>query len=342
MSSYLQLRIILTNEIRKAEKVQFLLSSRHLILASPVFGTMLSGGWKESAVLDERPRKIARLENKDTSDSELQVRHEITASEWNTEVLLHLMNIIHGHHKKVPTLVDLDTFVQFSILVDYYKCHEITDVFARFWISKLKINLSAPQVEIILPWIFVSWVFSKTTIFEQMTELAIKGSEGPLEAMGLPLPPAILGMRPWHIRSRQELTYDTAAIEEKRTSSLQMILRTVDEFREGLVKGSQGCGFECSSMLLGALVKQMDKHKIGQHLLLEPCSGRSIRQVKLILLEFNTPTWYLIRPHAWNPEEHTCSLKAKLKPLLGGVWETIKGLKLDDYRVQQKDEAAKV
>lgn len=125
-------------------------------------------------------------------------------------------------------------------------------------------------------------------------------------------------------------------------SSLQTILRTVDDFREGLVKGSQGCGFECSSMLLGALVKGMDKHKIGQHLLLEPCSGRSIRQVKSILLELNTPTWYFIHPNRYKPNQHTCSLEAKLEPLLDGVWETIKGLKLNDYRVQQKDEVAKV
>lgn len=68
----------------EAEQVHFLLSSRHLSLASPVFGAMLSGGWKESTVLDEWPRKVARLENRDTSNSALQVRHEITATEWNT------------------------------------------------------------------------------------------------------------------------------------------------------------------------------------------------------------------------------------------------------------------
>lgn len=162
---------------------------------------MLSEGWKESAALDERPRKIARLEKKDTSDSKLQVRHEIAATEWNTEVLLHLMNIIHGHHSKVPTQVDLDTLVHFSILVDYYKCHEITNVFARLWIDKLRVKLVVvSRVEIILPWIFVTWVFSKTTMFGYMTEQAIKDSKGPLEAMGLPLPPAILSMRSWHIR----------------------------------------------------------------------------------------------------------------------------------------------
>lgn len=185
------------NEYRESEQVQFLLSSRHLRLASPVFDAMLSGGWKESTDLAERPRKIARLENRDTSNSGLQLCHEISATEWNTEALLLLMNIFHGHHRKLPHDIHLDIMTHFSVLVDYYKCHEITEVFAHLWIDRLKPYLTASYQY--MPMIFVSWVFSNAAVFEQMTELAIKESEGPLQTMSLPLPPIVISMRPWHM-----------------------------------------------------------------------------------------------------------------------------------------------
>lgn len=185
-------------EISEAEEVQFLLSSRHLSLASPVFDAMLCGGWKESTVLDERPRKIPRLQNRDTSNSELQVRHEISATEWNTEALLLLMNIFHGHHKKVPHELSLDTFAHLALLVDYYKCQEITELFSRYWLGRYKPRLAKARGQILVLWVFVAWSFSHDALFEDTTELAVKESQGLLETLNLPLPQRILGMRPWH------------------------------------------------------------------------------------------------------------------------------------------------
>lgn len=183
-------------ETREAERVQFLLSSRHLSLASPVFSTMLSGGWKESTVLDEWPRKNAGVDNRGTPNSEAQPCYQITTSEWNTEAFSLLMNIIHGHHRKVPPEVELEMLAHFSILVDYYKCHEITEFFAKFWIAKFTACLPRDHCPSSMIWIFVSWVFSNASIFEKMTELAVKESKGPLETLFLPLPPVVLGMGP--------------------------------------------------------------------------------------------------------------------------------------------------
>lgn len=106
------------------------------------------------------------------------------------------MNIIHGHHSKVPPEIDLDTLAHFSILVDYYKCHEITDLFARYLIGKYSSGLPKSRGRTILLWIFVSWVFSNAALFEEMTGLAVKESQGPLDRLCLPLPPTLLGMRP--------------------------------------------------------------------------------------------------------------------------------------------------
>lgn len=159
------------------EEVKFRLSSRHLCLASPVFSAMLCGGWKESA-----------------GSVESQSSYKIGATDWNTEAFLLLMNIIHGHHRKVPRFVDLDTLAQLSILVDYYKCHEITEFFAHLWMDELSFALPTSYGRESVIWLSVSWVFSKADIFEKMTELALKESEKPLETMCLPLPSKLLSM----------------------------------------------------------------------------------------------------------------------------------------------------
>lgn len=126
------------------------------------------------------------------------MRHEISATEWNTEALLLLMNVIHGHHKKVPQKISLETFAHLSVLVDYYKCLEITELFSRLWIGRYKSRLSTARGQTLVLWIFVSWSFSNAALFEQMTELAMKESQGLLETLDLPLPRIILGMRPQH------------------------------------------------------------------------------------------------------------------------------------------------
>ncbi|KAK1244082.1 hypothetical protein MKX08_002220 [Trichoderma sp. CBMAI-0020] len=304
------------NDGEEDEQVQFLLSSRHLSLASPVFSTMLSGGWKESTVLDELPKEIARSENRNGSNSEAQPRHEISASEWNTAAFLLLMNIIHGHHRQVPQQVDLETLAHFSILVDYYKCHEITEFFAHFWMEKLTSCLPRDHCPSSTIWIFVSWVFSNASIFEKMTELALKESQGPLETLFLPLPLAILD-----------------AIEEKRTSSLQEIMHDVDELRKGLINGSRGCGSACSSMLLGALIRESDLLMLDQNV------QRSIKQIKSDVTGVETPTWYTRGDY--HPRRHSCSIRGELEPAVDGVLANLKGLKLDDYRVQNEDEVPK-
>lgn len=119
---------------------------------------------------------------------------------------------------------------------------------------------------------------------------------------------------------------------------LHNILHILDETREGLVKGTKGCRIDCSSMLLGALIIGMEKHEFVPHQLLESCSDRSIMQIKSILLSLDTPIWYAVLDGAYRPKQHSCSIKSMLEPALDRVWRISKGLKLDDFRVQQRDE----
>lgn len=126
------------------------------------------------------------------------------------------------------------------------------------------------------------------------------------------------------------LTYDTGDIEGKRSNSLYHILSSLGELREDLIKGKKGCTFECSSILLGSLIKEMDKHNLNEHQLLVSFSDRSIKQLKSTLLGFKTPSWY----SNTRPSRHPCSIKGIVEPVIDVIWKNLNGLKLDDYRAQ--------
>lgn len=133
---------------------------------------------------------------------------------------------------------------------------------------------------------------------------------------------------------RIELTCDTDAIEEKRTSSLQEIMHAIDELHKGLIDGSRGCESACSSMLLGALIRESNLLMLTQHV------QRSIAQIKLDVTRFNSPIWYT--DDDYRKRRHYCSIKGELEPTVDRVWLNLKGLKLDDYCVRNEDEVPKV
>ncbi|KAH7024558.1 uncharacterized protein B0I36DRAFT_424466 [Microdochium trichocladiopsis] len=134
-------------------KVHIRLSSRHLILASPVFKKMLQGGWQES-VPDVRREYI------------------LGATDWDIEALVVLMHVIHGRTRAVPRHI--------AVLVDYYECHEAVDIVASLW----------TEPDLIL-WLLVAWVFQLLEPFNTITTTLIMTMTGPVSALGLPIPEAI-------------------------------------------------------------------------------------------------------------------------------------------------------
>lgn len=92
------------NSMDKSATVTFLVSSRHLVLASPVFKAMLKGGWSEG--------------NKKGG------RFRIRAEDWDVEALTVVMNVLHSHYRQVSKTVTLKMLAKIGMIVDYYKVHE--------------------------------------------------------------------------------------------------------------------------------------------------------------------------------------------------------------------------
>lgn len=168
------------NDITSAEEgpkgdVRVQLSSKHLALASTYFKEMLLSPGKEGVVLSSST-------------------YTINAPECNVEPMLILMNIIHGRVRSVPRSVSLEMLVQIAVIVDYYDCHEVVELFADCWIRELSHSLPTEHGRDLLLWLAVSWVFSQKALFKTMTEVAVKKSKGPLQTLGLPIPSRIVGI----------------------------------------------------------------------------------------------------------------------------------------------------
>ncbi|KAG6053398.1 hypothetical protein E4U17_004740 [Claviceps sp. LM77 group G4] len=283
----------------KSNEVQFRLSSRHLALASPVFKTMLNGTWKESAAPSGQSEKSSKAKKPLKNGSASSTRYELTATEWDDEVFLMLMNIIHGRHTLVPLSIDLITLVKMSVLVDYYQCQEVTQLVFRLWIKEFDLPTSYGRD--CVAWIFVSWVFSYSDLFAQMTKLAMRTSEGGFGTIYLPLPPTLL-----------------TAMERKRDQFLDIIFNVLGNLCQHLCKGRRGCNFECSAILLGSLLKGMDEHKLYQ-----ACSARRVRRVVLSL-------------ESGAERRCVCTLQRLLRPEFDRAWLIVDGLRLKDYKVQKR------
>jgi hypothetical protein len=155
--------------------IEMKVSSRHLILASPVFKKMLKGQWHESAALLSRQPVQLPIED------------------WDADAMCILMNIIHGKTRRVPRSIDLIMLAKMSVLVNYYDCLEVVDLFSNMWIRDLEKSMPKTYCKDLILWILISHVFRRARLFKTATHRALEYSTGPLQTMGLPIPARVIG-----------------------------------------------------------------------------------------------------------------------------------------------------
>jgi hypothetical protein len=153
-----------------------LVSSKHLFLASSFFEEMLQAHFKEGQTL--------------RSDGFL----ELPLPDDDPIAFCILLDIIHGHTRKVPRTVDMNMLADIAILVDKYQLQEVVEVFSDGWIKSLEPQVPTKSSEDLIVWLCISWVFGCADQFKKMTQILERESDSTVNAEGLPIPPGILGM----------------------------------------------------------------------------------------------------------------------------------------------------
>lgn len=152
---------------RKAEAQ---VSFKHLSLASSFFEHMLEG--KHAGMLAAQNREEATLDfTKDNFDA------------WQL-----LLNIIHGHTRKVPRELGLQRLSQVVLLIDKYELHEVAEVFTDMWFGHLLPTMPSHIEESLTNWILISFVLGKADEFAALTRTAIWETQFESQHQGIWIP----------------------------------------------------------------------------------------------------------------------------------------------------------
>ncbi|KAF2635892.1 hypothetical protein P280DRAFT_410777 [Massarina eburnea CBS 473.64] len=287
------------------EGIRYTVSSRHLALASGFFKSSLTKeGWVEGV-----PSKV-------------DGKYHLTTYDWDPDVFRILLNVIHLRNRQVPRTVSLDTLAKFAVLVDYYRCIEAVEVYAEIWIEQAKKTSPIPQRygrELML-WMCIAWVFRLKPEFETITDVAIKQCTTPtIRDMELPIPKSILD-----------------AIEHKR---YQIIEERISDLHHWLdVYGAENykcqyslsSSFECSSILLGALTKEMRRSSLSPRPEV-PFDGLSFEQLLIAIEGLKSPAWSKSVGRGYYGDTHNCNFSASIKKNMEDARSTITGLDMSEF-----------
>lgn len=162
-------------EPTEEEEIHYLVSSRHLTLASPWFRRNMAGDWCEA--------------NRDPADGMFHMWTE----DWDEEAFLILLSIFHLRTRRVPQTVSLEMLAKIAVLVDYYEPEEAIELFTNMWLDDLRGKAPVPSTYCrdLMLWMWISQVFNLADVFTQTTLVALKESTESMQTLDLPLHPGI-------------------------------------------------------------------------------------------------------------------------------------------------------
>ncbi|GMF67455.1 unnamed protein product [Aspergillus oryzae] len=161
--------------IAKTVMLKIRVSSKHLTLASSYF----------------RQRLVP-----ETDDHRPVEKDVVPACVEDVDALLIMLDIIHGQTRKVPRSITFKKLFMIAVLVEHYECVEAMEAFAEVWAEKLKGEIPVVYSEDLVKWIGIAWIFRLESLFQKTTRTAIRRCTGPISAMDVPIPLALIGELP--------------------------------------------------------------------------------------------------------------------------------------------------
>ncbi|KHO02112.1 uncharacterized protein MAM_01113 [Metarhizium album ARSEF 1941] len=233
-------------------QLRYLVSSKHLAVASVVFHKSFSGPWREGNHVHPDGLRHVRL------------------VDFDPKALSIVLNVFHLKHHRVPKHIDADTMCKIALLVDYLDCHEAVASAAASWMPRQK-TVYRDRREVVI-WVFISSVFGHKAIFRESTRAAVVDGTGPFRTLGLPIQQTIV-----------------ERIDAARIQLLNTCLASLDRLIAALRDDFQRCSFLCDSIMLGALIKNMNAHRLLRPRSEAILADLSVSKLKRIVETFKTP-----------------------------------------------------
>ena len=157
------------------KEIRFLVSSKHMILVSPVFSAMLQhSNFKEGVELSKGPTEVPLPDDEPTS--------------WKI-----ILDVIHHNTRSVPQKINLQTMTNIAVLVDKYQLGDLLWLHAGIWVNDLKNTLPNLLTADWISWLCISWVFKLEKEFKHLTHIALRLGHGDIRNdRNLPIPDHVL------------------------------------------------------------------------------------------------------------------------------------------------------
>lgn len=124
----------------------------------------------------------------------------------------------------------------------------------------------------------------------------------------------------------------TASMEKSRREAIENVMLHIHQTCEDFLSGNQGCGFECKSIMYGALSLQIRSSHLLSPTPVTPFPCISYRNLIQELLSFISPRWYESSasfPKRGHALHHNCS-DSSFTTLFANFNPSIEGLQLDE------------
>ncbi|PYH31270.1 uncharacterized protein BO87DRAFT_315351 [Aspergillus neoniger CBS 115656] len=277
--------------------VTFQASAKHLMAASPYFKALLSTGMEESVEFQADGTVLT------------------TAECWDECALLYVLKIIHCKSHELPDKVDLDMLGKVCVVADYYDVSDAVLFAGRPWIAKLNPFGPDDGYRDAVIWLWISIFFRMPGVFKAASLTLIKEGRAHMPPLGLPIPARIV-----------------EEINARRIKAIEGLMGHVYRVQEEYLTGKRGCSFKCSSMLYGALTKNLNTHNLAKSDFKAPFLYHNYTSLVNIIDRFKQPRWYDPRNSkylCWQYLEHECHD--------AHFWELRLGRFLDEDGMELKD-----
>ncbi|KAG4265032.1 hypothetical protein FPRO04_00685 [Fusarium proliferatum] len=303
--------------------VRMIVSSKHLTFASKVFRAMLEGPWSEASL----------------SSSSRGNPRQLATSDWDAKALAIVLDTIHGRFRQVPKDINLFLLARIATIVDYYQCYESMEPISNLWLSQDSVKQESLDlyIEYSLLRLYVAWVFEKDVLFTSVARRVLIYRKGPSEFHLKDLP--IGGV--------------LDVLEDKRQELIGRILLGLDCLQETLrtENGCPGLGLsDCSSTLLGILMRERFRWEDEGAPLKPPYNGYTVAMIKFLVDGFPRPK--PLQPIYYNSGSSSsgklglyhrrgmCTIQGRMQTLMNEINNDIKGFgpsRIPGWGLRQKD-----
>ncbi|KAF5557801.1 hypothetical protein FMEXI_539 [Fusarium mexicanum] len=283
-------------------EVRMRVSSRHLILASPMFRAMLEGPWKEGSTTSSFFGTPLRL---------------VTASRWDAVALAIMLDIVHGRHGVVPRIVDLKLMTRIATIVDFYACHEVVKIFSETWYQNICTKFEDEYSNQVLMWLCVSSVFPNQEILGRVSRTILKHMGSPqLSTDHLPINGVL------------------AKIEDKRQELIGTIVSELQDLRntpnsDFLCDWHKYNAPTCHSIAQSILERELDRLGSSKHPLESPFNGYTVTSMIQLVNAIPESIAATTPGYDHYHDASVCSVKRRMRHVLGRVKAEMKSWTLD-------------